>query len=169
LPPPTLGLRWQPSCGGVDCQCFCKKRATPLARPRLRSPPTTHPASQTSYLCCSASAMRIVTTLSSAAILADRKILVREFQQGNTVYVPDIGFTFAPTAALHAIYELLDEGEHPAPCAPAPLPEAPLHSLCTALRILAQGKPRNRPSLGSSPVSPRHRKRIRPPRPRTAL
>jgi hypothetical protein len=53
--------------------------------------------------------MSIVTTLSSAAILADPKVLFREFQEGNTVLVPDLGYTFAPTAALDAIYELIAE------------------------------------------------------------
>jgi len=44
-------------------------------------------------------------------------------------------------APLGVAYE---EREHPAPCAPAPLPEAPLHRLRAALRILDHGKPRNR-------------------------
>jgi hypothetical protein len=53
--------------------------------------------------------MSIVTTLSSAAILADPKVLFREFEEGNTVHVADLGYTFAPTAALNAIYELIAE------------------------------------------------------------
>jgi hypothetical protein len=53
--------------------------------------------------------MSIVTTLSSAAILADPKILFREVQEGNTVHISDLGYTFAPTAALDAIYELIAE------------------------------------------------------------
>ena len=53
--------------------------------------------------------MGIATTLSSAAILADPQILVREFQEGNTVYISDFGYTFAPTAAISAINELIAE------------------------------------------------------------
>jgi hypothetical protein len=53
--------------------------------------------------------MSIVTTLSSAAIMADPKILFREFQEGNSVHISDFGYTFAPTAALDAINEFVAE------------------------------------------------------------
>jgi hypothetical protein len=53
--------------------------------------------------------MSIVTALSSAVILADPTILLREFEEGNTVHITDLNYTFAPTAALNQIYELIAE------------------------------------------------------------
>jgi NAD(P)H-dependent FMN reductase len=41
--------------------------------------------------------MSAIITLSSAAILDDPAILLREMQAGSTVLVPDVGYAIAPT------------------------------------------------------------------------
>jgi hypothetical protein len=57
----------------------------------------------------------LATRLSTAAILADPQMLLREFQAGNTVYVPELDYTLVPTSnhqwIVEQIVEESDEAE----------------------------------------------------------
>jgi hypothetical protein len=46
--------------------------------------------------------MNIVIS-SSAAVMADPKVLVREIQAGNTVYLQDVGYTIAPSGTVQVV------------------------------------------------------------------
>jgi hypothetical protein len=58
--------------------------------------------------------MNQIIVSSSAAVVADPTILVREIAAGNTVHLADVGYTIAPTSDLVTIANLMVEEDEEA-------------------------------------------------------